>query len=144
MMLIIIGYSITMESFESKFLPLVICGILLILAIAGLRKEILKGHDQDETLRENENAGIEDSKENKLGGYLIGGGCVLGFSVAVYIFGFLVAIPLFIIFYLKTHETGWLVTILYAAIITVIIYAVFELGLDIVLYRGVLLALIIE
>jgi hypothetical protein len=142
MMLIIIGYSITMESFESKFLPLVICGTILILAVAGLRKEHLKADAPEETQKGNDSHPKDDVEGLSRAGYLLGGGCVLGFSVAVYLVGFIVSIPLFIIAYLKTHHTGWFITIVYAAIITVVIYVVFELGLDIVLYRGVLLNLI--
>jgi len=141
MMLGIMGYSLSLESFYSKFLPLVIGFLIFIFAIVGLRNEWVKGDVGEEDEMGNSNADKGDDKEF-LKGYFVGGGCILGFTLAIYLIGFLITIPLFILIYLKVSKTGWVVTVLYALIITAIIYSVFEVGLDIVLYRGVLFDLI--
>lgn len=142
-MVIIITYSLTMESFAIKFLPIVISGAVLVLAAFGLSKEIGSGSNPDETQIGSETSEGEEIKEDWKG-YLFGGGYILGFSAGVYLLGFIMAIPLFILYYLKSHKTGWPATVLYAVLITSTIYGVFELGLDIILYRGVLFASIFE
>ena len=48
-MIIIITYSLTLESFAIKFLPIVISGAVFVLAAFGLSKEILSGSNPDET-----------------------------------------------------------------------------------------------
>jgi hypothetical protein len=91
-----------------------------------LSKEILAGRNPDETQIGSKTPEGEKIKEDWKG-YLFGGGYILGFSASVYLLGFIMAIPLFILYYLKSHKTGWQATLLYAVLITATIYSVFEL-----------------
>ena len=55
--------------------------------------------------------------------------------------GFMVAIPLFLLSYLKAHGTKWRLAIIFAVLTTATIYGVFILALDVNLYQGFLLGL---
>jgi len=66
-------------------------------------------------------------------------GTLPGFFLGIYLLGFLIAIPLFILSYMKWLGTGWRVAITFTLIIPAIIYSAFEVGLHIDLYRGLLL-----
>ena len=63
-------------------------------------------------------------------------GWVLGFPLAIYLFGFLVAIPVFILGFIKLRGRSWAIAVTIAAITTVIIYGIFELGLKSDLWEG--------
>ena len=62
-----------------------------------------------------------------------------GLAVATYLFGMPVVFPLFVLLYLKLHRWGWILAIAMAIGTLVLLYGVFERGLGIVLYRGILL-----
>ena len=63
---------------------------------------------------------------------------LVGLFLAVYLAGFLVAIPLFILSYMKTHGAKWHVAIIFAILVTAIVYGVFEVALKVYLYEGLL------
>ena len=137
-MLVIIGFSLRMEYFESKLLPLVISSAVFVLAAIGLGREIKAGIKGEATVTGGETTEREESGEGWRG-YLLAGAWVAGFLLVIYLLGFLIAIPLFIIAYMKSHGTRWLVASTSAILTTVLIYVLFELGLGVILYRGLLL-----
>ena len=52
--------------------------------------------------------------------------------------GFIVAIPVFVFAYMKTHGEGWIFAIIAAALTAAAIYGVFEIALKAELYQGIL------
>ncbi len=137
-MLVIIGFSLRMEYFESKLLPLVISSAVFVLAVIGLGREIKAGIRGGVTATDGKMTEKEEPWEGWRG-YLIAGAWVTGFLLIIYLLGFLVAIPSFIIAYMKSHGTRWLVAITSAILTTVLIYVLFELALGVILYRGLIL-----
>ncbi len=127
-MLAVIVLSLRMEYLESKLLPLIISGAVLVLAAIRLGKEIFKGVPD----------GSEETGEGWRG-YLISGAWAVGFFLAIYLLGFIIAIPLFILSYMKSHGTRWLVAIIWTILLPAFIYGLFELTLKVTLYRGLLL-----
>lgn len=136
-MLVVIGLSLGMEYFESKLLPLIIGGIVFVLAAVGLRKEILVGDEHEATVTEGDETRREETGVSWRG-YLLAGAWVAGFFLAIYLLGFIIAIPLFILSYMKAHGTRWLLAIIFAILTPLLIYGLFELALRVVLYRGLL------
>jgi hypothetical protein len=65
-------------------------------------------------------------------------GWIVGCALGIYLVGFLISVPLFLVGYLKKAGRGWIAGIIIAAITTTFLYAVFEVGLGIKLYRGLL------
>ena len=133
----VIVTSALMEYFESKFLPLLFSGIIFILSAIGLWNEIA-------TSRKRQAAAAKDEEKKKpaeetWGGYLINGAWFGGFILAIYLLGIMIAIPLFVLSYMKWLGTRWITAIIWSILASAIIYGAFEVALGIDLYRGMLL-----
>ncbi|MFH0914766.1 MAG: tripartite tricarboxylate transporter TctB family protein [Chloroflexota bacterium] len=137
LMLIIIVSSIMMKSFESKVLPLIFGGIVFFLAAVGLWQEMAPGKAKP-TAGEGKKDEKETGREGWLG-YLIHGAWVGGFILVIYLLGYLVAIPLFLLTYMKRLGTRWLTALIFAVVTTLLIWGVFEIALGLELYRGLIL-----
>ncbi len=136
-MLVVIISSLRMEYFESKLLPIIIGSVVFVLAAIALWRELLAGGKSRATV-----TGGETTREEETGvgwlRYLLAGAWVVGFFLAIYLLGFIIAIPLFILSYMKSHGTGWLTTIIFTILTPVLIYGIFELALKVDLYPGLL------
>ena len=119
--------------FQSKLLPVLIGGIAVLLAAIGLRNEIVIGHKQEVT-------GLLAQETWR--GYVVHLGWVVGFLLGIYFLGYLMAIPVFVLSYMKRLGTRWLTGLISALIATGFIYAVFEIALELKLYRGLFLSLL--
>ena len=141
LMLVMINLSLRMEYFTSKLLPLLISIIVFILAAIGLVQDITAKDKAKVTVIEDEMSKKEEAGE-KLRDYLPMGAWVVGVSVVIYLLGFIITIPLFVLAYMKSHGVKWLVSITSAVLITLLIYGGFELALRVALYRGLLFTLL--
>ncbi len=137
-MLVFIISSLRLEYFMSKLLPLLVGSIVFLLAAIGLVQEMLAGEKPKAAVTDDETPG-EQKAEARLREYLPMGAWLGGMSLAIYLVGFVITIPLFVFAYMKSHGIGWLAAIIYATLITVVIYGTFELALGVTLYRGQLL-----
>ncbi len=135
--LVILGLSVGAEYFRFKLIPLIVSGFVLILSAIGLRREILARDKSGTTATRDE---TDDGKETRESWYRYSliGAWVVGFLLAIYLLGFITAIPLFLLSYLKTHGAKWRIAITIAVLTTAIIYGVFILGLKVYLYEGLL------
>ena len=119
--------SITLRYQSTKILPMIVGGLIFVLAAIALIRDLLSKKDT---------RGPEE--ETPLTAYWRTGTWVVVFALAIYLLGFLISIPLFIILYLKRHGTGWLKSIIIGAVTTAVLYSAFEIALKIDLYRGLL------
>jgi len=133
--LITIVAGLRMPDFQSKLLPLVLGGSVLVLAAAGLWRDIRSEDKTRATATEAENG-----SEQKVGGgqYLVVVVWTAGFILAIFLVGFLISMPLFIFSYMKTHNVRWLTSIVCAVVTTAIIYFGFQTLLGVELYPGLL------
>lgn len=133
--LITIVAGLRMPYFQSKLLPLVLGGSVLVLAAAGLWRDIRSEGKTRATATE-----VEKSSEQKVGGgqYLVVVVWTAGFILAIFLVGFLISMPLFIFSYMKTHRIRWLTSIACAVVATMIIYFGFQTLLGVELYPGLL------
>ena len=67
------------------------------------------------------------------------GAWIVGFFPATYLLGFVLAIPLFVLGYMKSHGIKLAATITFAVVMATVIYVLFELVLGVDLYKGLLL-----
>ncbi|MFC2059600.1 tripartite tricarboxylate transporter TctB family protein [Chloroflexota bacterium] len=74
--------------------------------------------------------------------YLVGAAWIASILPMVYLVGLVMTTFLYTFVYLKFHGERWLLTIAVSLGITAIIYGVFELALEVPLYKGLLLSLI--
>lgn len=132
--LVIIGLSLGMKYFDSKLLPLIIGGAVFVLAAIGLMLET-KARDKQRGEKTRSAATREGWR-----GYWFAGAWVVGLFLAIGLLGFIIAIPLYILAYMKSHDTRWLTAIAFAILTSLFIYGIFELALRIPLYRGLLLS----
>jgi hypothetical protein len=142
LMLFVLGWSvIVMEYFACKFLPIVISSIVFFLSAVGLGREIFAGHKQGgKATHDEKGIEIRVKSQETWQGYLLNGAWVVGFVLCLYLLGFIIAIPLFILSYMRWLGTRWRVTIACTILTPLLIYIVFELVLGIELYRGLILA----
>ncbi len=61
---------------------------------------------------------------------------MVGFPLGMYLFGFLVAMPVFNLAYMRTHGARWLAAIAVTILLPAVMWAMLELLLKVELYRG--------
>jgi hypothetical protein len=137
MALAVIGLSLRMEYFSSKLLPVLISIIVFVLAGIGLGRQTLVGGNLEATATVGETSKKEETGREWLG-YLLQGAWVVVFFLAIYLLGFMISIPLFVLFYMKSFGTRWRVAIIFAVLTPALIYALFQFALGIDLYPGLL------
>jgi hypothetical protein len=137
-MLAVIGLSLKLEYFASKFLPLLIGSVIFVLALIALVGEIKAGVSIEVTTSSSETdveekTSYDDRKYSPMAAW------IAGFFLSIYLVGFIIAAPLFVGAYMKRHGSKWLSTVITTGIFTGIFYTVFNLALKADLYKGQLL-----
>ncbi len=125
--------SMRMEYYASKFLPILVGSIVFVLAAIALARDISAARSPEKTAT----ADKISAKEGAIK-YLYVAAWIIGFAIAIYLVGFMIAIPFFVGAYMKRHGSGWLTTVITAIIFTGIIHAVFNFALKADLYTGIL------
>jgi len=121
---------------QAKLAPMTISGLIVILCSVQLVRERRASLIRTNGVEEREPLGGDGSRQRLR--YLIESFWVLGFAAAVYLFGFIAAIPLLGIFYMKTHGKSWTASVLIAAMTVAVVYFLFTSVLDFSLYPGLL------
>ena len=94
-------------------------------------------------LRKEANAAINAADmENEQGAFIFEALWIGGFIIAIYLCGFFLAIPLFSLVYMKSHQARWIPAISVALLTLVFIYIVFIRILDFKLYPGLMLTML--
>ncbi|NQT31627.1 MAG: tripartite tricarboxylate transporter TctB family protein [Deltaproteobacteria bacterium] len=126
--------SLTFRYWESMVLPLGISIIIFILAAVQVVRELRRRGEAAAAKATAEDSGAK-AETRRLGLIF---GWAAGFCLAIYLFGFYIAIPTFAFAYLKWRRRGWLVAVIFAVGLLVFSYAVFAIGLKVPLYKGLI------
>lgn len=126
--------SFTFQFWDSIFLPLLMGSSIFILAAIQLVRE-LRAHAADKTPAEEKPDGETRTQLHRFGATL---GWMAGFSLALYLVGFLVSTPLFVLSYMRRQQIGWLPATVSAVITVAVIYGLFNVVLRSPLFEGVL------
>lgn len=126
--------SLTFRYPEDKMLILLVGGIILILGIVQLTKEFRVRNRAQKPIEEKTHQAAVSSAENQRVGLVLA--WMGGLFLSIYLLGFFIACPLFVLTYLKRHEVSWLKATSIVVILTVTIYGLFEYALKVELYRG--------
>ncbi len=137
-MLVTIVSALSYPRFATKLLPLVFASLVLVLAAIEFVRE-LKGRGESATIITDDETGVREQHTIVWSSYLVHGSWVVGFARCIYLLGFIIAIPIFLVTYMRRLGTRWRTAIPVAMGLPVILYALFERLLQIVLYRGLLL-----
>jgi hypothetical protein len=128
-MALMIGISLTFRYFESALLPVLVGSLVFVLAAVELWREVSAKDQSPKGKGEGEGVGAG------FGSML---SWLFGFGAAIYLAGFLIALPLFFFLYLKWRKRSWGTAIAFAAITTLLIYLVFEMGFRTELWKGLI------
>jgi uncharacterized protein YqhQ len=133
-------YALTYTRIQTKLMPAFICGLAFILAANELRKE-LTGDKTKRVSSEDEVEETEDGRilkgKNEFLEFVYGFLWVIGFVVGIYLVGFFISIPVFIFAYMVTHFRKWLAAFATAAIMDVLIWAIFIYALKADFFPGI-------
>jgi hypothetical protein len=126
---------------EAMLAPLLLSLAILVLGAIELTRE-LRSKDKRSRMVEDEDLPptvVARAKGGSdMGRFAVALGWIGGFAFGIYLFGFFLSTLLFAFLYLKVRRRGWLSSTVFAAGFTVLLYAIFQMGLRSQLYRGVL------
>jgi hypothetical protein len=129
-----LGLALAMEYTSAKMIPLIIGSLSFCIITAGAIKEIWAKPKPVIT----EETGLGEESAESWRQYLVVAVWGAGFYLIIFLFGFFIAIALFILLFMKFSGTRLWVAILFALLTLACVYGLFELGLQIELYRGLL------
>jgi len=127
--------SLQLKYFDAKLIPMVVSAGGFVLAAIGVSREIWCRHASGVTTDTEE---AQEKSKSLLRRYLYKGAWLVGFGVAIYLVGFLAAIPLFTISYLKLHGRTWLASVTMAAVMPIVLYVLLTHLLGVDLYPGLI------
>jgi hypothetical protein len=136
-MMAVFGVSLSMKYTASKLLPMIVSGIVFVSAAMGLKEDISAAAKANTDSTEGK-VGKKKTSKMDWHGNIVQTSWVAAFFLSIYFFGFLISIPVFVLAYMKTFGTRWLVAIIFAVLTPAIIYVVFERAMGVDLYRGAL------
>lgn len=135
--LVFIGLALRLVNFSDKLLPLLIAGLVFILAVVELWREIsARGRPEPSAIGGETSAGERAGPEGR--GYLTIGVWLVGYGLGICFVGFIIASPLFVLLYMQQHGARWRAAIISAILCAGIIYYLFEIILKVDLYPGLL------
>lgn len=138
-MLLVIGTALSWGKWHAYLVPVITAGLAFILGAIQLLREILaKGKAEPSVAGE---PGEED-KPIDLPRAGLAVSWVVGFSLSCYILGFLVTTPLVTLIYLRRRGRSWWTSLVFAVVLGIFTYGMFEIGFQLYLYRGLIWELI--
>jgi hypothetical protein len=124
-------------SLKSKLMPFILSCIIFFLTTVQLIREFLAGRRAGiEKAPADENS--EEEAQSTLGQNVVIFAWLTGMALAIYLFGFLISIPLFVFSFLKSNGFGWLISAAHAAAAVIVTYVLFILALQSELYPGII------
>ncbi|MBW1800346.1 MAG: tripartite tricarboxylate transporter TctB family protein [Deltaproteobacteria bacterium] len=135
LMAVVFVASYRFSYFQARLGPLTISGLILILTVFQLVREYRRPQSHENGP---EQKTLPSSNAESVRPYVIQSAWMIGFLLAIILFGFIVAIPLFGIAYMRSNGIKWHITLLIAALTTVVIYFLFAWALDVTLFPGVI------
>jgi preprotein translocase subunit SecG len=129
--------SLTYDQYKTKFMPVLVSAITLILTVVALIQEF-KGAGKTDS-KEKQEEEIKHKRANvPLSRFLNAFGWFLSLIIGVYVFGFFMAIPLWIFVYLWRHGHRWWSALLQGAGAVLVVYLVFVVLLQVDFYPGLI------
>ena len=135
LMAVVFSVSYHFSYVQAKLAPMTISGLIIILAAIQLYREYrsaLRFKEKSDPKR------VPSETSKGFRPYLIQGLWMIGFVLAIALFGFLVAIPLFVVSYMRTQGVNWKKSLLVSASTLFIMYILFSIALEVELYPGLL------
>ncbi len=135
-MAVVIGASLGMKHLGSKVVPLLVSSIVFILAAVDLGKQLSAKNGAGARAKKGED---HKTKAEEWRGYLPIGSWILGFFLAYSLLGYVVAIFVLLLSYTKSYGSRWTSATIMAILYSAVTYAIFDIGLSVDLYKGLVL-----
>ena len=139
--LVFLVTSLTYASLKVKLMPAIVSGITLILTAIVLVRELGLGRKIS-----SEKVPGSETKEHKdsapLSAFMRAFAWFLALILGVYLFGFLVSIPIWVFIYLWKQGHKWWISVIHAIVVVSVIYVAFVVIMNIELYSGILFGLL--
>ena len=129
--------SLSDPSLKSKLLPLILSCIIFVLTTVQLIREILASRQAGSEKGPIDND-IGEEAQSSLRQNVVIFSWLTGMALSIYLFGFLVSIPLFVFSFLKSNGYGWLISAAHAAAAVIVMYVLFIWALQAELYPGII------
>jgi hypothetical protein len=126
-MAVVVAIAFRYPYVQAKLSILVCGGLVLVLAMVQLSRELR--HRRGQAAKEPGAGALR---------YITELSWMAGFGVAIYIIGFIPAIPFCVCFYMKSHGSTWLSSILTGVLMSACCYGIFVLFLDMRLHWGII------
>jgi hypothetical protein len=126
-----------LESDDAKLLPKAVAGTLVVLGVIELWRTHFRagqGEEVNPTHSSSENAEMPYPWST----YLIHFAWIAGFVLALYVFGFLLSLPAFLLSYGRWLRASWRASLLMAILLPTFFYLAFETFLGLPFYRGII------
>jgi len=133
-----IWQSITFKYFDAMLLPLLSFITIFVMSIFELA---LKHRRKAKPPTTKDREQLKIKAKSELSKLIVLFGWVGGFIIAIYLIGFKISMFLFILSYLKVQGRNWVITLIYAIIVTGLTYCLFELVMKLKLYNGIIFSL---
>lgn len=125
--------------YRARFFPLIIislCGVLVLVELLKAFIPILKTEPGNQDIKISEEA-VDTEKHQPLK-FLFTMVWIGVFALVLWLFGFVVGLPLFLLAYVKMHGEKWRWALILPAMMFVIVYVGFVIVLKSPLYEGLL------
>ncbi|MFC1814366.1 tripartite tricarboxylate transporter TctB family protein [Thermodesulfobacteriota bacterium] len=140
LLLVLVAAFVVTISYPSRarFFPLIVISLCGVLVLAELLKTFAVSFTSGTAERDSqEDEAFKTNKQKQLR-FVLTIAWIGGFALSLFLFGFVIGLPLFVLAYVKMHEAGWRWAIILPIIMFLIVYGGFELVLKRPLYEGLL------
>lgn len=131
----IISLSLTYPDLDTKLLPIIFGSLVLVLCLIQLTKD-LYGKEKTEKNLQRKPEMQRNAKNIGLRPYVDTVVWIVGLILIIYMVGFMVATPLYLISFIKFHHRSWVSALITASVSTAFLYLVFVVALRVNLYSG--------
>ena len=137
LMLVALWSLFQIKQVHAKFVPLILSSTVFILSVVALVRSILPKNGAGTAVPQDDKDEREEAGSS-LRGYVAAGLWTVGFFLGVYLLGLTIAVGLFVFSYTKSHGTGWVMSVILTVLTLAFAYGIFEVGLSVRLYKGLL------
>ena len=138
LVVLVIGFYITLGyPPRARFFPLFVISLCGVLVLAELLKAYNASRKSGSAAGEDpqDEAPLKMNRQHRQK-FAATTAWIGGFALIIWLFGFVIGLPLFVLAYVKTYEEGWLWAIILPVIMFLIVYVGFGLLLQSPLYEG--------
>ena len=138
--LVFLYFSLQLDVAMARLMPLALSIALLISCGVGLFVELRKKAPDEKAAREAGRARPEGATTapTRTDSVAVTLGWLLGFILLMVLIGFVLAIPVFVVAYMKAHGIGWIKSIMFGLLMGLVTYFVFDIAFGIRLFKGFL------